>query len=102
MTQYEHDAQASASIVLSRRENFTTRNEFKLRLLPCSRLPLAAGCMFSFVEVEQQMPKRVLDVGQCDPDHGTIRRYLTREFSDVEIVRTSLPADTLAALRARP
>ena len=47
------------------------------------------------------MPKRVLDVGQCDPDHGTITRYLTKEF-DVEITRTKLPADTLEALREAP
>jgi two-component system chemotaxis response regulator CheY len=47
------------------------------------------------------MQKRVLDVGQCDPDHGTICRYLTREF-DVEIHRAKLLEDTLAAMRAEP
>jgi len=32
------------------------------------------------------MPKRVLDVGQCGPDHATIREFLTRHF-DCEIVQ---------------
>jgi CheY-like chemotaxis protein len=63
---------------------------------------LATGCMFSLLAIELQMSKRVLDVGQCDPDHGTICRYLTREFAGVEIQRTSLPAETLAALRNTP
>ena len=44
------------------------------------------------------MPKRVLDVGQCGPDHATISRYLTRHF-DVEIVQTHGPDDTLEQLR---
>ena len=44
------------------------------------------------------MPKRVLDVGQCEPDHATIRAYLTRHF-DCEIVRTHGKEDTLAQLR---
>ena len=43
--------------------------------------------------------KRVLDVGQCGPDHDTIRRYLTSHF-DVEIVQTHGLADTLTELRA--
>jgi DNA-binding NarL/FixJ family response regulator len=42
--------------------------------------------------------KRVLDVGQCGPDHAAIRRYLTSHF-DVEIVQTHGRADTLAELR---
>lgn len=45
------------------------------------------------------MPKRVLDVGQCVPDHATIRSYLTRNF-DCEIVQTHGAADTLAQLRS--
>jgi DNA-binding NarL/FixJ family response regulator len=45
------------------------------------------------------MPKRVLNVGQCDPDHGAIHRMLTKHF-DVEVVRTKLPEDTLAELYA--
>jgi CheY-like chemotaxis protein len=44
------------------------------------------------------MPKRVLDVGQCNPDHATIRSYLTHHF-DCEIVRTHGVDDTLEALR---
>ncbi len=45
------------------------------------------------------MPKRVLDVGQCVPDHTAIRTMLESHF-DVEIVRTHLPTDTMAQLRA--
>jgi two-component system, chemotaxis family, chemotaxis protein CheY len=44
------------------------------------------------------MTKRVLDVGQCGPDHSAIRRYLTEHF-DCEIVQAHGAADTLAALR---
>ena len=32
------------------------------------------------------MTKRVLDVGQCAPDHATIRAYLTGNF-DCEVVQ---------------
>jgi CheY-like chemotaxis protein len=42
--------------------------------------------------------KRVLDVGQCGPDHASIRHYLTNHF-DVDIVQTHGLADTLAELR---
>ncbi len=45
------------------------------------------------------MPKRVLDVGQCVPDHTAIQNMLEGHF-DVEIVRTHLPTDTMAQLRA--
>lgn len=44
------------------------------------------------------MTKRVLDVGQCGPDHAAIRRYLTEHFA-CEIVQTHGRADTLAKLR---
>src|SRR5262245_57188602 len=44
------------------------------------------------------MPKRVLDVGQCGPDHAAIRSFLTRHF-DCEIVQAHGPEDTLAQLR---
>jgi two-component system, chemotaxis family, chemotaxis protein CheY len=44
------------------------------------------------------MPKRVLDVGQCGPDHATIRAYLTRNF-ECEVVQTQGAEDTLAQLR---
>jgi DNA-binding NarL/FixJ family response regulator len=43
--------------------------------------------------------KRVLDVGQCGPDHAAIRRYLTNHF-DVDIVQTHGLSDTQAELRA--
>lgn len=45
------------------------------------------------------MPKRVLDVGQCGPDHATIRAFLTRHF-DCEIVQAHGPEDTLEHLRS--
>lgn len=45
------------------------------------------------------MTKRVLNVGQCDPDHATIRNYLTANF-DCKVVRTHGLADTLNELRA--
>ncbi len=44
------------------------------------------------------MPRRVLDVGQCVPDHASIRTMLEANF-DVEITRAHLPADTLSQLR---
>lgn len=45
------------------------------------------------------MTKRVLDVGQCGPDHATIRNYLTANF-DCEVVQTHGLADTLNELKA--
>lgn len=45
------------------------------------------------------MPKRVLDIGQCGPDHATIRAYLTRNF-DCEVVQAHDPADALSKLKA--
>jgi CheY-like chemotaxis protein len=45
------------------------------------------------------MPKRVLDVGQCGPDHATIRSYLKRHF-DCELVQTHGADDTLEQLRS--
>ena len=47
------------------------------------------------------MSKRVLDVGQCGPDHASIRRFLTAHF-DVHIDKTHGSSDTLEALRAMP
>jgi CheY-like chemotaxis protein len=44
------------------------------------------------------MPKRVLDVGQCSPDHATIRAYLTRHF-DCEIVQAHGVGDAIAHLK---
>jgi CheY-like chemotaxis protein len=45
------------------------------------------------------MPKRVLDVGQCSPDHATIHRFLTKHF-DVEIVQAHTANDTIAHLKS--
>lgn len=47
------------------------------------------------------MTKRVLDVGQCNPDHAAIRRLLEQNF-DVQVVRTHDLASTLEALRDHP
>jgi CheY-like chemotaxis protein len=44
------------------------------------------------------MPKRVLDVGQCSPDHATIQSYLTRHF-DCEVVQAHGAGDTLQQLK---
>ena len=46
------------------------------------------------------MPPRVLDVGQCVPDHAAIRRLLESKFS-AQVVQTHGLADTLAELRQR-
>jgi CheY-like chemotaxis protein len=64
-------------------------------------------CVFSVLSVslwlnnkpvQTAMPKRVLDVGQCGPDHATIRSYFSRNF-DCEIVQTHGADDTLAQLK---
>ncbi len=47
------------------------------------------------------MPKRVLDVGQCGPDHATIASYLKRHF-DCDIVQTHGAEDTLEQLQGGP
>ena len=44
------------------------------------------------------MPKRVLDVGQCGPDHSSIRSYLTRNF-DCEVVQVDDGVGALAELK---
>ena len=44
------------------------------------------------------MTKRVLDVGQCNPDHSSISKILRKHF-DVEIARAALPDDALGQLR---
>ncbi len=44
------------------------------------------------------MTKRVLDVGQCNPDHSAIRRLVERTFQ-AHVVRTHELQDTLQALR---
>ena len=45
------------------------------------------------------MKKRVLDVGQCSPDHAAIRSYLTRNF-DCDLVQADAADDALAQLKA--
>jgi response regulator RpfG family c-di-GMP phosphodiesterase len=45
------------------------------------------------------MAKRVLDVGNCEPDHAAIRNYLTRNF-DVDIVQVDDAAGATAQLHA--
>src|SRR4051812_28845893 len=47
------------------------------------------------------MPKRVLDVGNCGPDHGAIRRMLEKTF-DAEVVQADGLDDALAALWQGP
>ena len=47
------------------------------------------------------MSKRVLDVGQCGPDHAAIRRLVERQFG-AQVVQTHGPNDTLTALRSGP
>jgi CheY-like chemotaxis protein len=44
------------------------------------------------------MPKRVLDVGNCQPDHAAIRQLLSR--FDCEVLQAHGVADALEALRA--
>lgn len=43
--------------------------------------------------------KKVLDVGNCDPDHSTITAFLTKHF-DVEVGRAKLPADAMTQLKS--
>ena len=45
------------------------------------------------------MAKRVLDVGNCVPDHTSIRALIEDNF-DAKVVQTHGPDDTLAALRS--
>jgi len=53
----------------------------------------------SAADSKPRVAKRVLDVGQCVPDHGAIRRLLEGQFG-AEVVRAHLPGDTWEALRA--
>jgi CheY-like chemotaxis protein len=46
------------------------------------------------------MSKRVLDVGQCPPDHAAIRRFV-ESACGVEVVQTHHLDDTLDQLRSR-
>ncbi|MSR56174.1 MAG: response regulator [Planctomycetaceae bacterium] len=44
------------------------------------------------------MPRHILDVGQCIPDHAAIRRLIEGQF-DAAVEQTHEIADTLARLR---
>ncbi|MEM7474376.1 MAG: response regulator [Planctomycetota bacterium] len=43
--------------------------------------------------------KRVLDVGNCGPDHQAITQLLNSLFSDIEIARSDTQGQTLQMLR---
>lgn len=43
---------------------------------------------------------RVLDVGNCDPDHGAIRRMLVNNF-EVEVDRVMFPVEAIDELTQR-
>jgi CheY-like chemotaxis protein len=47
------------------------------------------------------MPKRVLDVGQCGPDHSSIRAYLKRNF-DCDVVQVDDAIGALAEMKGDP
>ena len=47
------------------------------------------------------MPKRVLDVGQCAPDHATLCAFLNTHF-DCQIAQCHGLEDTLAELARQP
>ena len=47
------------------------------------------------------MPKRVLDVGQCVPDHSAIRRLVESNF-DAQVVQAHNHEETLAHLGEGP
>ncbi len=47
------------------------------------------------------MPKRVLDVGQCSPDHSAIRRLLESRFGAVVVQAHGLD-DALREMRCEP
>ncbi|MEZ6068924.1 MAG: hypothetical protein R3C10_01365 [Pirellulales bacterium] len=44
------------------------------------------------------MSKRVLDVGQCPPDHAAIRRLLEMRYA-ADVTQVDTPAEALEALR---
>ncbi len=47
------------------------------------------------------MSKRVLDIGNCVPDHSAITSFLTSRF-DCEVLQADKADDALAALRKQP
>ncbi|MGL4513287.1 MAG: response regulator [Lacipirellulaceae bacterium] len=44
--------------------------------------------------------KRVLDVGQCNPDHASIVSFLSRNFPGVEVGRAVLGDDAMEQLKS--
>ena len=47
------------------------------------------------------MPKRVLDIGNCVPDHAALRRLLESNFH-AEVIQADGSTDALAILRQEP
>lgn len=47
------------------------------------------------------MTKRVLDIGNCVPDHAALRRLLETTFH-AEVIQADGPTDALAILRQEP
>lgn len=47
------------------------------------------------------MKKRVLDIGNCGPDHAAMRTYLTRNF-DCDVVQVDDAAGAFTELKAAP
>lgn len=47
------------------------------------------------------MPKRILDVGNCQPDHAAIKSLLTDHF-DCEVVQAHGADDALSELKSAP
>ena len=47
------------------------------------------------------MPKRVLDIGNCGPDFGSISSFLTSQF-DCEVAQADGAGDALPKLRQQP
>jgi len=47
------------------------------------------------------MSKRVLDVGNCAPDHGTLTRFLEMNFPGVVVIRAQEAAEALDALQTQ-
>src|SRR5688572_20571699 len=61
-------------------------------------LCVLCGCQ-SDLSKSDTMSKRVLSVGQCAPDHGTISRYLTKNFK-CQIAKADDAAEALAQLKS--
>jgi CheY-like chemotaxis protein len=57
------------------------------------------GCQTELSKSSAMSTKRVLDVGQCAPDHATISRYLIKNF-DCEIAKANDAAEALAQLKS--